>query len=103
VNHAQFRRFAQCNANGNRCFVGAGGGPLLIVFVAIFAVIGERLSSATLPVPERACTGVFVGIALGSALIHYVLDRHLHRLWFREQTKKFVVVDLETDRSVEVF
>jgi hypothetical protein len=30
-------------------------------------------------------------------------ERHLHRLWFREQTKRFVVVDLATDSSVEVF
>jgi hypothetical protein len=66
------------NSNGNNCCDAEGGGVLLIFIVLMFAVLG-----------------VFFGIIFSAIIIRKIIKRHINKLWLRQETKKYIVKDLQ--------
>jgi hypothetical protein len=70
-----------CNCNGCDCGqMDSDSAPLGLVILAVIVVI-------------FAFVGIFVGIALGSVLFGKITNRHLSKLWLKQQTQKYVVKD----------
>jgi hypothetical protein len=71
-----------CSCGDGKCSGGGGADMgacvvMLILVVVVFAFIG-----------------IFIGIFMASALVNKIYQRHMHVLWLKEETKKFVIVDL---------
>ena len=72
-----------CNGGGNcNCNGGGGGGEgivvVLLVIVVLFAILG-----------------IFFGIIIGTIIVKEILARHAKKLWLRQETKKYIVKDLQ--------
>ena len=79
-----------CNDSSGNNNCGGDGAGILLVVVVLFAILG-----------------VFVGIILSGIIIRKIAKRHTNKLWLKQETKKYIVKDLEgrasefTKRSTE--
>lgn len=70
---------SDCNCNGSG---GGGGGEGIVVVLLVIVVL-------------LAVLGIFFGIIIGSVIIKGIIARHAKKLWLRQETKKYIVKDLE--------